>query len=160
MILLRIGLAFAVIVGLGACDAAQEQNTFEDHAFSEPQGFTQTSEGGGIQSRDDDDWRISPIYRERVVIDPAFPNPVPSGASVTIPVRIRLSDSVQGGLEVTSYDTNRIPRRLDTILHANDPGSYVFRFSPHVLGLKGLIRVFILDTKGRLVSYGDLQINE
>lgn len=144
---------------LGACDAAKDQDTFENQAFSEPQGFTQTSKGGGIQSRDDDDWRISPIYSERIIVDPAFPNPVPSGASVTIPIRIRLSDTVQGGLDVTSYDINGIPRKLDTILQANDPGSYVFRFSPHVLGLKGLVRVFILDTRGRLVSYGDLQIS-
>ena len=159
MIAFRIVLALTIIGGLGACDAGEDQDTFENEAFSDPVGFTQTAENGAVQSKDDDDWRISPVYSGRIVIDPAFPNPVPPGASVAIPVRIRLSNSVQGGLEVTSYDSNRIPRRLDSIPNASETGSYVFRFMPSVLGLKGLIRVFIVDTRGRLVSYGDIHIN-
>ncbi len=159
MIYFRTVLTLTMIWGLGACDAGEEQDTFEDEAFSDPSGFTQTGKNGSIQSRDDDDWRISPIYIGRVVIDPAFPNPAPPGGSVAIPVRIRLSDSVQGGLEVTGYDRNEIPRRLDSIPNASETGSYVFRFMPSVLGIKGLIRVFIVDTRGRLVSYGDIQID-
>lgn len=159
MIVFRVILILTLIVGFGACDSGEEQDVFEDQAFSDPVGFTQTSENGSVESRDEDDWRISPTYQGRIIIEPAFPNPVPSGASVAIPVRIRFSDSVQGGLEVTTYDTNGIPRRLDRIPNAGDIGAYVFRFSPRVLGIKGLIRVFIVDTRGRLVSYGDLQTN-
>ncbi len=145
---------------LSACDTSEDQDEFENQAFSEPSGFTRTSVSGEIQSKDDDDWRVSPAYFGRVVIDPAFPNPAPSGETVAIPVRVRLSNSVQGGLEITSYDANGIPRRLDSIPDARDPGSYVFRFLPRTLGVTGLVRVFIVDTQGGLVSYGDIQMNE
>ncbi len=153
----RILLVLTLMIGLGACDSGIGQEEFENRAFSEPDGITRTSENGTVQSTDEDDWRISPAYLGRIVIDPAFPNPVPSGASVSVPVRIRISDSVLGGLEITSFDANGLPRRLDRISDAGDPGAYVFRFMPRVLGLTGLIRVFIVDPQGRLVSYGDLQ---
>ncbi len=143
----------------GACDSAEDQETFEDQAFAEPSRITKTDGSGTIESTDTDDWRVSPAYVGRIVIDPAFPNPVESGGSVAIPVRIRFSDSVQGGLQLTTYDSNGIPRRLDSIPNANDIGSYVFRFMPRTLQLQGLVRVFIVDTRGRLVSYGDLQTN-
>ena len=159
MIALRVVLALTMIAGIGACDTAEEQHTFENQAFTDPIGFTRTTESGKIESEDEDDWRISPASHGRIIIEPAFPNPVPSGASVTIPVRVRFSDSVRGGLEVTTYDSNGIPRRLDSIRDAGDTGAYVFKFSPRVLAFKGLIRVFIVDTRGRLVSYGDLQTN-
>ena len=159
MVIFRIALALTMITTLGACDTGEDQDTFENQAFSDPIGFTQTSASGTIESRDEDDWRVSPAYHGRIIIDPAFPNPVPSGESVAIPVRIRFAGSVQGNLELTTYDSNGLPRRLDSIPDANDTGSYVFRFMPRVLGLNGLIRVFIVDTRGRLVSYGDLQTN-
>lgn len=159
MITLRIILALTIMCGLGACDSGGEQDMFEDEAFTDPEGFTQTSESGAIQSKDEDDWRVSPMYHGRVIIDPAFPNPVHTGGFVAIPVRVRLSDSVQGGLAVTGYDINGLARRLDTIPNASETGAYVFRFMPSVLGVKGLTRVFIVDTRGRLVSYGDIQTN-
>ncbi len=148
-----------LIIGLGACDSGIGQEEFENQAFSEPSGITRTTENGTIESMDEDDWRVSPAYFGRILIDPAFPNPVPSGLSVSVPVRVRISDSVLGGLEITSFDANGLPRRLDRISNAEDPGSYVFRFTPRVLGVTGLIRVFIVDPQGRLVSYGDLQID-
>ncbi len=153
----RIMLALTMITALGACDTGEDQDAFENRAFSEPVGFTQTSESGAVELQDEDDWRVSPAYHGRILIEPAFPNPVPSGGSVMIPVRIRFADSVQGGLEIVTYDASEIPRRLDSIPNASEPGSYVFRFMPRVLGLRGLVRVFIIDTRGRLVSYGDLQ---
>jgi len=143
----------------GACDSMEDQETFENQAFAVPSNFTHTNNSGVIESMDGDDWRVSPAYRGRIIIDPAFPNPVESGGSVSIPVRIRFSNSVQGGLQLTTYDSNGIPRRLDSIANANDTGSYVFRFMPRTLNLQGLVRVFIVDTRGRLVSYGDLQTN-
>ncbi|MCY4233704.1 MAG: hypothetical protein OXE59_08210 [Bacteroidetes bacterium] len=149
--------ALTMILVLCACDSVEDQQAFEDQAFAEPSGFTQTDESGAIKAMDDDDWRVSPAYVGRIIIDPAFPNPVSSGGLISIPVRVRFSDSVQGGLQLTAYDLDGIPRRLDSILNANDPGSYVFRFMPRTLQLQGLVRVFIIDTQGRLVSYGDVQ---
>lgn len=155
---IRILLVLTIIAGLGACDTGEDQGAFDDRAFSKPSGITQTSKSGRVLSEDEDDWQISPAYFGRIVVDPAFPNPVPSGEFVTIPIRVRISGSVQGRLNVVSYDNNRIERRLDTISDAQDPGAYVFRFMPRILGLNGLIRVFIVDTQGGIVSYGDLQV--
>ena len=78
-------LCCILLLLLLACDAGEDQDDFENQAFSEPNGFTRTNASGEIQSEDDDDWRISPAYFGRVVIDPAFPNPVPSGETVSIP---------------------------------------------------------------------------
>jgi hypothetical protein len=95
-----------------------------------------------------------------VLIDPAFPNPTAPSGSVSIPVSVREFNSIQGGLELVSYDENGISRRLDEIRDARDPGAYVFTFNPGLLGVQGLIRLFIVDTRGTLVSYGDLFIDQ
>jgi len=148
-----------MIIWLCACDTSEDQDTFENQAFLEPSEYTKTTDNGTVESIDEDDWRVSPAYAGRIIVDPGFPNPVPSGGSVSIPIRIRFSDSVEGGLELTTYDSDGLPRRLDTLPNANETGSYVFRFMPRVLELQGLVRVYIVDTRGRLVSYGDLLTN-
>ena len=111
-------------------------------------------------STDPDDWRVAPTYFERLIIDPAFPNPASFGTSVAIPIRIRLNDTVQGGLDLVSYDADRIPRRLDRVNDARDPGAYVLRFMPSALGVTGLSRVYVLDTAGGLISYGDIMVTQ
>ena len=142
-----------------SCDTAvEEEQAFQDAAFRTPSGFTETSDRGDVLSDDPDDWRVSPAYFERLVIDPAFPNPTSAGTSVAIPIRVRLSDTVQGGLELVSYDSNRIPRLLDRVEDARRPGAYVLRFTPEVLGVTGLVRIYVLDNAGGLVSYGDIMI--
>ena len=142
-----------------ACDSTnEEEEAFQDAAFSEPEYFTETTESGEITFFDSDDWRVAPAYFERLVIDPAFPNPVSVGKSVAIPIRVRLSDTVRGGLDLVSYDTNRIPRLLDRVESARSPGAYVLRFTPSVLGVTGLVRVYVVDTAGGLISYGDIMI--
>jgi len=159
--LLLLGcLVLAASLVWAGCDTAEQQNEFEDQAFSLPSGFTRTDRNGEILSEDTDDWRTSPVYSTRVLVDPAFPNPVPPGEFVTIPVQVREFNSVQGGLELVSFDENRIPRRLDDIRDASDPGAYIFTFNPALLGVPGLVRVFILDSRGGLVSYGDLLVEQ
>ena len=159
--LLHLGLlvAFALLIGSG-CDTADQQNEFEDDAFSAPSGFTRTDESGQILSEDPDDWRTAPVYSTRVLIDPAFPNPAAPTEFVSVPVSVREFNSIQGGLELVSFDENGLPRRLDEIRDARDPGAYVFTFNLALLGVQGLTRVFILDTRGTLVSYGDLFVDQ
>ncbi len=154
---LRFGIVFLLALTAG-CDTADLQKDFEDRAFATPEGFTQTDDTGKILSEDQDDWRTAPAYIAGVLIDPAFPNPARPGSFISIPVRVTNFDTVQGGLELVSYDANRIARRLAEIRDARDPGSYVFRFNGNLLGVSGLTRVFIVDNLGGLVSYGDLLI--
>jgi len=150
------GWVFAAL--LMGCDSAEQQQEFQDQAFVSPSGFTHTNEDGEILEEDADDWRTSPIYTGRIVIDPAFPNPVPAGAFVTIPVRVREFQALQGSLDLVIFDTNRIARRLDDIQDARDPGAYVFTFNPKASGITGLTRVYIVDNLGGLISYGDLSV--
>lgn len=150
-------VALILLIGAG-CDTQEQQKDFLDDAFSPPSGFTRTDADGRILSDDKDDWRTAPIYTGRVLIDPAFPNPV-SGAFIAIPVRVREFNAVPGGLEVVSFDENQIPRRLDAVREASDPGAYVLSFNPTLLDVRGLVRVFILDGRGEMVSYGDILID-
>ncbi|MDE2834111.1 MAG: hypothetical protein OXM02_06280 [Bacteroidota bacterium] len=152
-------LLLVVAPQIVACDTAvEEEQAFQDAAFLAPSGFTATSDRGDVLSDDPDDWRISPAYFERLVIDPAFPNPASAGTNVALPIRVRISDTVQGGLELVSYDSNRIPRLLDRVADARSPGAYVLRFMPQVLGVTGLVRIYVLDNAGGLISYGDIMI--
>ncbi len=147
-------LAFFAI----GCDTAQLQSAFEDEAFSVPTGITRADEHGEVASADENDWRTSPAYMGRVYIDPAFPNPAGASDFVSIPLRVRQFNALQGRLALVSYDEDRIARRLDDIRDARDPGAYVFTFSPRVLGITGLVRLFIVDDGGGLISYGDLLV--
>ena len=123
-----------------------------------PAGFVKTDTAGRIIEEDKDDWRVAPVYGGKVRFDPAYPNPV-SIDFVTIPVTILEFNSIQGGLALRARDASGNLRTLDDILDAGDPGAYVFRFSPALLNRTGLVRIFIFDRLGELVSYGDLMIH-
>ncbi len=141
-----------------ACDSAEMQNVFEAAAFATPDGITRTDENGEVVSTDADDWRVSPAYMGRVHIDPAFPNPAGQGDNITVPVQVRQFGAVRGTLALVSYDSYRIARRLDEIRNARDPGAYVLSFPARLLQVEGLLRLYIVDNGGGLVSYGDVLI--
>ena len=147
-------LLFGALFG---CDTQGRQDDFVDDAGRTPEGYTGTNELGGIVSEDRDDWRTSPIYAGKVRVDPAFPNPS-FGPFVTIPVSVLEFDAVQGGIVLRAEDGQGSLRLLDEVLDATQPGAYVLRFSPPLLGRTGLIRLFVFDRLGELISYGDLQI--
>ena len=150
----------AVACLCAACDSAKMQNTFEEAAFASPSGITETDENGEVVSTDTDDWRVSPAYMGRVHIDPAFPNPATIGDNITVPVLVRQFDAVRGTLALVSYDSDRIARRLDEIRNASDPGAYVLSFPARILRVDGLVRLYIVDNGGGLVSYGDVLIEQ
>jgi len=150
-------LAFFVVLG---CDSQELQSEFEAQAFSTAEGFTRTTSSGETVSVDPDDWRTAPAYRTDIEVDPAFPNPAGIREVVTVPILVRGSNAVQGGLDLVFFDTDRLARRLDNIRSARSAGAYVLRFNASSIGQTGLVRVFILDPLGDLVSYGDIQIDE
>lgn len=157
---MKVILACLLPFLLASCDTQDLQRDFEAQAFAAPSGFTQTTETGETIAVDADDWRTAPAYYTRIEVDPAFPNPPATAGLVTIPIKVREFNTVQGGLELVVFDVNRIARRLDDIRSARDPGAYVFKFSPLLLGQTGLVRVFIVDPLGELVSYGDVQLRQ
>jgi hypothetical protein len=149
-----LGLAMLVFPG---CDSQQQQDDFVADAGKTPVNYVKTDNSGRIIEEDTDDWRVAPIYGGKVRLDPAYPNPATIDF-VTIPVTILEFNSIQGGLALRARDASGNLRTLDDILDAGDPGAYVFRFSPALLNRTGLVRMFVFDRLGELVSYGDLMI--
>ncbi|NNE71759.1 MAG: hypothetical protein HKN29_15550 [Rhodothermales bacterium] len=145
-----------LLIALAACDTQKAINQFEDEAALTPSGYTATDRDGVVVSQDDDDWRTSPAFFGKVRVDPAYPNPVPSGV-VTVPVSVLEFNAVQGGLVLRARDASGRLVAVDEIPDASDPGGYIFQFSPAILARSGLIRLFVLDRIGNLVSYGDVQ---
>ncbi|MDA1029457.1 MAG: hypothetical protein O3B41_10455 [Bacteroidetes bacterium] len=153
----RLSVLVLLIFTLSSCDSQQQQEDFVESASETPNGFARTDSHGAILVDDEDDWRVAPIYGGKVRFDPAYPNPATIDF-VTIPVTVLEFNSVQGGLSIRGRDASGTLRTLDDILDATDPGAYIFRFSPALLARTGLVRLFIFDRLGELVSYGDLMI--
>jgi hypothetical protein len=146
-----------ILLASAGCDTQEAQNEFLDQAAAPPRGYTATDADGNVLERDEDDWRTAPTFIGDVSVSPAFPNPVTDGF-VTIPFNVSQFDRIVGGLELYARDGSGRLVRLDEVLEANVPGSYIFSFSPGLIGDDGLQRVFISDGQGLLVSYGDIFI--
>jgi len=156
--MVRLIAVFGCCLLLAACDTQGQQNDFVDDAGLPPSGYTATSALGEIISEDRDDWRTAPIYAGKIRVDPAYPNPS-TGQFVTVPVSILEFGGIQGGVVLRAEDNQGTLRLLDEILDANQPGAYIMRFSPTVIGRTGLLRLFVFDRLGELISYGDLRVN-
>lgn len=150
------GLLVLAAAGSG-CDSRDLQREFEEESTLPPAGYTQTTERGEVLVVDRDDWRVAPVFDGNLTVDPAFPNPV-AAEEVVIPVTVRFSGAVQGGLVLRAIDSTNRFRVLDQLFEASSPGAYVLRFNPIVLGRTGLVRLFIFDGTGALISYGDVLV--
>ncbi|MFT5144172.1 MAG: hypothetical protein ACI80V_000659 [Rhodothermales bacterium] len=156
---MRILYIATLFLLIGGCDTQKAINEFEEEAALVPVGYTKTDRDGIILTSDDDDWRTSPLFFGKVRVDPAYPNPVPSGV-VTVPVTVLEFNAVQGGLVLRARDGTGRLVAVDDIPDAANPGGYIFQFAPAILAQTGLIRVFVLDRIGNLISYGDIRVGE
>lgn len=157
MITFKIRLLPLVALLVLGCDTGALQDQFADDAGRVPAGYTATDRNGGVQEEDPDDWRTSPVYAGKVRLDPAFPNPN-SGESVTLTVSILEFGGVQGGLYLRARQNNGALVLLDA-LQDDAPGTYLLTFSPAALARAGLVRVFLFDARGEIVSYGDVLLS-
>lgn len=146
-----------LVLLFSGCDSQKQTEEFEKDAGLPPFGFTRTDEGGSVLSEDEDDWRSAPLFLGKVRVYPAYPNPVGSGV-VTVPVSVLEFDGVGGGVVLRAKDNSGRLMILDEVIDASDPGAYVFQFSSVLLARTGLVRLFVLDRRGELLSYGDLKI--
>ncbi len=161
-----------VMGSLAGCDSQEMQQAFEDDANVPPEGITRTDGGGGLVLRDNgepvsedlDDWRTAPLYAGTIRFDPAYPNPTFTDL-ITLPFVVQQFDALPGGLAVRGFDNTGRFVLLDEAFDATQPGSYAFIFSPSLLSgsgdvtsIRGLHRIFVVDTQGTLVTYGDIQI--
>ena len=150
--------ALAALVAVGAgCDGQRLQESFAAAARRSPSGITRTNAQGAASETDADDWRTAPVYAGRVRIDPAFPNPAAQGRFVSVSVGVLDFDGTQGGLSLHAYDPGGRLRVLTT-QRVDGPGTYVLSFGASQLGRVGLTRVFVLDGRGEIISYGDVEV--
>ena len=150
-------IAFFCLVALTSCDTADLQKDFLADARQPPSEITVTNTGGAILSVDEDDWRTAPLFIGKVIVEPAYPNPVTNGL-VTLPFRILQFDDVRGGLFARAFNGSDDLITLGESLDTASPGVYTITIIPAVLNTVGLHRIFLQDFLGEIVSYGDIQI--
>ena len=158
-------LISVLIVVISACTNTEEQVNFEKDAFKTPVSFTETNSAGEIISRDNDDWRVSPVYINVVeVFRPAYPNPTVV-QNVTIEFLVSGIESVSGLVcyvlrqdrslsQVYRNSNNVLPTGLISI--QLDPS--IFALSGTISGSQGLHRLLFYDLNDRLITYGDVKI--
>lgn len=167
---MRIAALLLVTLLLSACGTSDAQRDFEDEAAGPPQGITRTdADGNVIGEPDPADWRTGPLFTG-VAVDPIYPNPASNdfGGNVRLVVTAPFSGTLRG--QVVLFATNRratgpfLVRLADVPANAF-PGSAVLAFNladfRAGLGLadaRGLYRLYLQDGTGRLVSYGDFQV--
>jgi hypothetical protein len=142
------------------CDSAEEQNQFALDAGRAASGFTrvrQVDNDYEIVDEDEDDWRIAPVFRGQIDVEPARPNPVGVGLAF-IPLRIVSPGVVQRlALRVQNVEQGRT-EPVTEIVDASTVGAYELTFSQAQLPGKGLHRMFVFDEFGEIVTYGDVMV--
>lgn len=146
------------MIGTG-CSTDPMQDAFYDRAAMPPSGIIETDSDGRVINEPPGqmDWEVAPGYRGVLFVEPAFPNPAMLTDQIQIPVLVRTFGSLRGGLYVERIEGNQIIRLADHP-EATEPGSYVLRFEAALIGNPGLYRIFIVDGRGAIASYGDIQI--
>lgn len=151
-----------------ACTVNQDQEQFENEAFTLPSNFTPTDVHGDIdeERKDPDDWRIGPMFSGAVeILYPANPNPVTFNSHFEIELWFNSSDRISG-LNVLAFRDN--PEQPMFILEEPgsdiDNGVFSIRLTPadfHTegVGTEPLYRILIFDANENLITYGDVKIN-
>ncbi len=152
---IRLALLLAVLVA--GCDSTSLQDEFARAAGRTPEGYTATDRDGQVSSEDPDDWRTAPFFAGKVRVEPPFPNPT-TGQSVTLTVTLLEFGAAPGGVSLQARRSNGTFATLD-VLREDAPGTYLLTFSPALVARAGLVRLFLFDSAGEIISYGDVLIN-
>jgi len=156
---------------LASCSKSNDQRDFENEALRTPSGITETNANGEVVGEpDNDDWRISPMYRGLISINSSgarlpYPNPLPYNQKITIGLYLGSLETLNR-LEVYSFkDPNQLSGRIYNIEGLNPPGYEEITLSgSNISGsaggsqADGLYRVLIYDGQQNLITYGDVQI--
>lgn len=151
-----IPLVLVLCLAIG-CDTAKLQDQFEEDAFKVPANFTQTDQSGVILTYDPDDWRVAPAFSGKIIVDPVYPNPI-AGGLVVVPFRVLEADPSVLGIFVRGVRSDGSTIPLGESFNIQTPGFHDIRINAANIGSVGLSRLFVVDNRGQLVSYGDLQI--
>lgn len=165
--MIRLFLPFSIVAAVlflfgGGCDitnTAANQEAFERDALQKvPSGFTEITADGTVISEDPDDWRTAPLYavgRFEIGQLP-FPNPYAERSGLAFS---GFAEGV-GELVLRRLQSNGVLVGLDRDVLGSgtrgfsfvDDGTWFGNVQP------GLHRLVVLDGRGRIVTYGDIQV--
>jgi|AntRauTorckE6833_2_1112554.scaffolds.fasta_scaffold30200_2 hypothetical protein len=147
-----------------ACTRNDAQRDFEKEAYSFPNNFTQTTAQGEVESTDEDDWRISPLFQGLIEINPPFPNPTTTNQAIQFEVEVTGIQSVSGIEVLVRFEDNSF-RSVYQDFETLSPGLTTFQVNPiefaqfgNPEGARGLSRLFIFDGRSQMISYGDVLV--
>jgi hypothetical protein len=151
------GLTLAVLL-LSGCNTRGEQSEFVARALQPPDGITETDENGSVVgSEDPDDWRTAPLYAGRVVVEPAFPNPVAFGELVEIRIFPTEVQRAPQGIRVEALSSDG--QQLFEVASRSEVLPIRFNIGA-AIGETGLFRLILFDIgRNEIISYGDVQID-
>ncbi len=155
--MIRLSLILAVtaltLLGCGSND-----DDFRDRVFAEPSGIVETDEDGNVIEwpASELDWETSPRYAGVLIFDALYPNPADVASTLRIPVTVRTAD-FRGGLYI-EWVRDGLLNRVAEYPFVDEPGYYVLDLDAAIFGTTGLFRIFLTDTRGDVVSYGDIRI--
>lgn len=156
-----------LVLGLGACQADDDnmQKDFEREAYSLPSAITKTTFNGTIESRDSNDWRVSPYYLGLLTVQPPFPNPASTTQTVQLLVTIQSLD-VLSRVRVWTFNPSR-PSTLWPVWSSTSLGPGILEipmnpmnFTPtgSVTDIRTTHRIILTDQLDQVITYGDVQI--
>lgn len=156
-----------VMSSMVACqpDDDNRQKDFEQEAYSTPSAITKTTFNGTIESRDSDDWRVSPFYAGLLTVQPPFPNPANPTQTVQLLVTIQSLD-VLSRVRVWTFNPSR-PSALWPVWNSTSLGPGILEipmnpmnFTPSgsVSELRTTHRIILTDQLDQVITYGDVQI--
>lgn len=151
---------------LAGCGQSDDQREFENRAFSEPQGVTQTSASGKVNPdyEDPDDWNISPMYEALVTVEPAFPNPVDANSIITLQINLQVPDAVNQmnfwsfRFPTPPYTPVAQPLDPSIIQTFNTISISASSITGGVGSASGLYRLLVLDGRDNVITYGDVRV--
>lgn len=147
---------------LSGCNQNSDQRDFEEQAFSEPSGITETDQNGRvIGSTDPDDWRIAPFFQGDIeLIFPPSPNPVLSNDDLRIEIQVNFLERISG-IYVRVF-------RLSSFYQIDDRPQVSTGITPFTIPAKiiaggnsnpqGIYRIIIQDENENVITYGDVEI--
>ena len=155
--------AVLLALSLAACDgvAVEEQRAFEDRAFAlAPSGVTRTDADGVVLDEDADDWRIGPAFRGFVqTLQVPYPNPLPFRATAVYQLNVVVG--VPGGLALYRLNADGrltlVGRPCEDAVASAICTIAVQGSEVSPIGETDLVRLVLLDGRGGVVSYGDVQ---
>lgn len=165
MKIIPIFILTVAILGL-ACTSSSDQRDFESEAYRDPSGITRTDNRGEIiGTPDPDDWRVSPLYQGLIDIKPPYQNPAQLGTAINFEVQVLGIQGVAGLEILVRLNNNRLSSIYTSTDNPLEPGVITFRIDPIALSQDGsdklalgLHRIYFFDFDGRLISYGDIEV--